>query len=225
MLFEYELFNFEGKCHQMVTTEMLDIYDEQDQHLGTCERSEVHRLGHWHHTFHCWLIRDTVDGRLLVFQKRHPDKDTFPDMYDITAAGHLSAGETFIDAAREIQEELGLPLRYEQLTHVLDIRDETFGSTRHGAFIDREVSSVFGAFSPYELPKYQLQQDEVSGIFEAPLQAMIELYQGKCNEVMASGVYTTDTTATIHKLTVHREQFVPHEGHYYIDVFQKLLTL
>lgn len=209
----------------MVTTEWLDIYDEQDQHLGICERSEVHRLGHWHHTFHCWLIRDTSEGRQLVFQQRHPDKDTFPDMYDITAAGHLSAGETFIEAAREIQEELGVPLHYEQLTHLLDVRDETIGSTRHGAFIDREVSSVFGAFSPYELQQYQLQVDEVSGIFEAPLQAMIELYQGTRDKVMASGVYTTDSTPMIHQLTVQREQFVPHEGNYCIDVFQKLLTL
>lgn len=209
----------------MVTIEWLDIYDEHDQHLGICERSEVHRLGHWHHTFHCWLIRDTAKGRQLIFQERHPDKDTFPSMYDITAAGHLAAGETFMDAAREIQEELGVPLRYEQLTHLLDVRDEIFGSTRHGNFIDREVSHVFGAFSPYELHQYQLQADEVSGIFEASLQEMLALYQGKCDEVIASGVYTTDSTSTIHKLTIRREQFVPHEGNYCIDVFQKLLTL
>lgn len=211
----------------MPMQELLDIYDEQDRYIGTCERAEVHRLGHWHHTFHCWLIRDTPDGRMLVFQKRHHSKDTFPNLYDITAAGHLSAGETLEEAAREIEEELGIPMRFEQLTHLIDERYEERGATVHGAFIDREVSSVFGAFSPLELHEYRLQDDEVAGIFEASLTDMLELFSGKRPSVPARGIYTSaaPSSADAIQVKVTMRDFVPHSPHYGEVVFQKLLDL
>lgn len=121
----------------MADHELLDIYDEQDQHIGVCPRSEVHRVGHWHHTFHCWLVRDTEAGRMLVFQQRQHNKDTFPDLYDITAAGHLLAGETVEQAVRELEEELGVPLRFDQLTPLFITRDGWEFESPSGTLIDR----------------------------------------------------------------------------------------
>ncbi len=214
----------------MAAHELLDIYDEHDRHLGVCPRSEVHRVGHWHHTFHCWLVRDTNAGRMLVFQKRQHHKDTFPDLYDITAAGHLLAGESVEQAVRELEEELGVPLRFDQLTPLFIARDEWHGEVAHGALIDREVSSVFGACSPLQLQEYQLQADEVAGIFEAPLSQMMELFSGQRDAVEATGVYgaaddaQVDSRPYVHTV-VTLEQFVPQPHGYYEQTCELLAQL
>ncbi|WP_322923524.1 NUDIX hydrolase [Paenibacillus campi] len=214
----------------MAAYELLDIYDEQDRHLGVCTRAEVHRLGHWHHTFHCWLVHDTEAGRMLVFQKRQHTKDTFPNLYDITAAGHLLAGETMEQAVRELEEELGVPLRFNQLTPLFVTRDEWVGEGASGRLIDREVSSVFGACSPFTLQQYRLQADEVAGLFEAPLIQMLELFHGERTAVEAIGVYgQTDGTIDAEQPYVHvqvtLEQFVPQPHGYYEQTCTSLQQL
>ncbi|WP_338131097.1 NUDIX hydrolase [Cohnella rhizosphaerae] len=125
--------------------ELFDIYDEQDLPIGTATRSEAHTRGLWHHTFHCWLARRGEDGRArILFQRRNKDKDTNPDRFDITAAGHLSAGETVRDAVRELEEELGLRVSLEDLTPLGTFREEDEGFAQGVKYIDREVSEVYG---------------------------------------------------------------------------------
>lgn len=62
-----------------MNSELLDIYDDEDNPLGTASRRDAHAKGYWHHTFHCWLARDTSTYRRLLFQQRQDTKDTFPD--------------------------------------------------------------------------------------------------------------------------------------------------
>jgi 8-oxo-dGTP pyrophosphatase MutT (NUDIX family) len=48
------------------------------------------------------------DGRLLV-HRRAPDKDVWPDRWDVAAGGVVGAGEAWdAAAARELAEEVGL---------------------------------------------------------------------------------------------------------------------
>jgi isopentenyldiphosphate isomerase len=54
----------------------------------------------------------------LFLQKRSAHKDEFPGLWDSSAAGHLDAGESYIDCARrELAEELGIisPVELEPL--------------------------------------------------------------------------------------------------------------
>ena len=73
--------------------ELVDIFDENMTFLGTALKSQAHREGLWHKTFHCWLAQKTPEGKTLVWlQLRNPDKDIFPDKLDISAAGNIRAG-------------------------------------------------------------------------------------------------------------------------------------
>jgi isopentenyldiphosphate isomerase len=48
------------------------------------------------------------DGRLLI-HRRAPDKDVWPDRWDVAAGGVVGAGEEWeVAAARELAEEVGL---------------------------------------------------------------------------------------------------------------------
>jgi isopentenyl-diphosphate delta-isomerase type 1 len=87
--------------------EFFDVLDEYGNLTGkVCPRSIVHRNGYYHATVHIWVINKS--GSILL-QKRSGTKDTHPGLWDISCAGHLSAGDTPLDAAvRELNEELGI---------------------------------------------------------------------------------------------------------------------
>ncbi|MGB2992011.1 MAG: NUDIX hydrolase, partial [Paenisporosarcina sp.] len=88
--------------------EVLSIFDENHQKIGEQSRDVIHTEGHWHETFHCWIVQMKLDVPYLYFQQRSKVKKDFPNLYDITAAGHLLAHEMVHDGLREVEEELGL---------------------------------------------------------------------------------------------------------------------
>lgn len=103
---------YEGK-----EMEMFDIRTPEGEPTGEVkERSAVHRDGDWHGTAHIWLVRRKNGKIEVLLQKRSRLKETFPGCYDASCAGHLSAGDSFIQGAlRELQEELGLEAKEEDL--------------------------------------------------------------------------------------------------------------
>ena len=90
--------------------EMFDIRTPEGVLTGEVkERSAVHRDGDWHGTAHIWLVRQNGGKTEVLLQKRSSRKETFPGCYDVSCAGHLSAGDSFVEGAlRELEEELGL---------------------------------------------------------------------------------------------------------------------
>ena len=94
--------------------EYLDIVDEKCRPTGeTALKSEAHAKGLYHNTIHLWLY--TTKGEILLQQRSHK-KIIFPLLWDVSVAGHIDAGETFIEAViRETEEEIGLKLEVEAL--------------------------------------------------------------------------------------------------------------
>ena len=70
-------------------------------------KKEAHRKGKWHSAIHIWIF--SSDMKKILLQKRCPNKDLFPNMWDISVGGHISSGEEpLVSAKRELSEELGL---------------------------------------------------------------------------------------------------------------------
>ncbi|MFC4811160.1 NUDIX hydrolase [Paenibacillus sp. GCM10023250] len=204
--------------------ERFDIYDERGAHLGTAPRSEVHARGLWHRSIHCWLARRDGGRKLVLFQQRAEGKDTFPGLFDITAAGHLAAGETMRDAAREIEEELGFAVPFEALIPLGKARKEAAGTAKGLAFVDREISGVYGCVYEGPLSALTLQREEVAGVYEAELADMIALFEGRTNRVRAAGFRLgTDGAPEDAEADVEAASFVPRPASYYSGVFRDLL--
>jgi len=92
--------------------EIFDICDADDNVTGQAPRSVVHARKWLHRAVHIWVFNSK--GEFLT-HLRSAIKDEFPSTYTSSASGHLSAGETYDEAApRELEEELGLraPLTY-----------------------------------------------------------------------------------------------------------------
>ena len=97
-----------------MTDELIDICNEQNNLLGIQKmKSEAHKKGLWHRAVHIWMYNSK--GEILI-QLRARKKELHPNLWDISAAGHVSAyEEPIISAVREIGEELGLQVKKENL--------------------------------------------------------------------------------------------------------------
>jgi isopentenyldiphosphate isomerase len=153
--------------------ELLDILDESGRPTGeVLEKSEAHRLGLWHRCFHCWICGSDAAGPYLLLQRRAAAKDTWPGHLDITAAGHLSAGEETLDGLREIEEELGLQVDPERLVPLGTIRVEQ----QLPAGYDREFHEVFLLRDDTPPQNLRLQTEEVESIYRLNLDDVETLY-------------------------------------------------
>ena len=94
--------------------ELFDVIDEDGNKTGQVkERGVAHRDGTLHSTVHIWIVRPNREsGYDILLQKRSECKDSNPGAYDISSAGHVSAGDELMESAlREMEEELIVNLR------------------------------------------------------------------------------------------------------------------
>ena len=156
--------------------EYLDIYDANFNHIGTEDRNKVHERGLWHQTIHCWIIRP--NGKIVV-QMRGANILSHPNTLDISAAGHLRAGEKLKDCVREVKEEIGIDIEFDALTYLGYFR-RTSDSVRDGQpNHNREFTHVFFVKDETPLREYQLQKDEVDGIYEMDIDKALALFFGE----------------------------------------------
>ena len=142
--------------------EILDTFDEGMKWVGTASRQEVHRVGAWHQTFHCWVLHRTQEGDFLLLQRRHETKDTHPNKLDISCAGHLETGEKPSDGIRELREELGIEVAFNSLQTVGVYKN----SVHSGDVKDNEFCNIFVLVRNDEtLSNYSPALGEVSGLY------------------------------------------------------------
>lgn len=58
--------------------ELLTTFDDNGNITGTAPRDEVHRLGLWHETFHCWFVSKEQDMLHIYLQLRSELKKIMP---------------------------------------------------------------------------------------------------------------------------------------------------
>ncbi|CAA9413001.1 MAG: Putative Nudix hydrolase YfcD [uncultured Rubrobacteraceae bacterium] len=143
--------------------ELIDVRDESGGRTGEVAwKSEAHRSGLWHRCFHCWIFGvDAGTGEpYLLVQRRTARKDTWPGYLDVTAAGHLAAGEESLDGLREVEEELGLRVDPGRLVPLGTRRVEQ----RIPGGLDREFHDVFLLPDNTDPADLRLQKEEVESV-------------------------------------------------------------
>jgi isopentenyldiphosphate isomerase len=163
--------------------EFVDVYDENLRPVGVLPRAEVHATGSWHRSIHCWVVRSVPPGSIL-FQKRHPGQEMFPNRWDVTAAGHYRAGERVEDALREIREELGRTVALEEL-HPLGIKIDVAAVD---GMVNREFCDVFLYRCAAAAADYRLDAAEVAGLAEMTIDDGLLLFSGRRPSVPVRGI-------------------------------------
>lgn len=153
---------------------MLDVLDETGEATGeVAPKDEAHRLGLWHRCFHCWIV--DPGGPYLFVQRRAAGKETWPGRLDVSAAGHLRAGEEVLDGLREVEEELGLVAPPGELMSLGTRRIER---EIPGVGIDREFQEAFLLVKTLSPEDLCLQREEVAAILRLRLEDVEALREG-----------------------------------------------
>ena len=139
--------------------ELIEVLTPDGTPTGVSKpKPEIHRDGDWHRAVHVWIINP--DNRILL-QRRSVRKENNPGLWDVSAAGHVSAGEDVVDAAiREVHEELGMTLHREELQHIATLRESCVLNA--GTYFDNEFHEIF--IVRREVGELVLQADEVDEV-------------------------------------------------------------
>lgn len=142
-----------------VMTELLDVLDEEGNQTGNVEtKAEIYKKGLWHRSVHIWIINDNKE---LLVQKRNPNKKTFPNLWAISSAGHVVAGETSIESGlRELKEELDIDAKKEDLEYLFTIKRV---QPHHNSYI-RVFDDVYLLRRNIDVDKTKLQVEELTDI-------------------------------------------------------------
>jgi isopentenyldiphosphate isomerase len=136
--------------------EYLDIVDENNNLTGeVLSKKQAHKMGKLHRKVHIWALNNNKE---LLLQKRSFINKTNQNLWDVSAGGHISTGESVIDGAlRELREEIGVVAKEDELINVAIVKKDinpqnkefiyifiimTSLSEDDFIFIDKEVSEV-----------------------------------------------------------------------------------
>ena len=156
--------------------EYLDVCDENGRPTGAVvERDQAHREGILHRTVHIWIARREAGQWQVLLQKRSRNKDSNPGMFDTSSAGHIDAGEEPLPSAlRELEEELGLSVRAEELREIGHVRVR-FDKDFHGwLFRDNEYVHVYACTREVDAASLRLQESELETVCWFALDDVLE---------------------------------------------------
>lgn len=159
--------------------ELFDILNEDGTKSGVIrERGVAHREGSLHATAHIWVVRpNEKSGYDVMLQKRSQNKDSNPGSYDISSAGHISAGDEVLPSAlRELSEELGICAKQEEL-HYVGVHQKRSEKVFYGKpFRDHERSYIYVYREPVDIENLIIQESELEKViwmdYEACRQAI-----------------------------------------------------
>ncbi|XP_020587951.1 nudix hydrolase 3 isoform X1 [Phalaenopsis equestris] len=144
--------------------ELLDVLTKTGEKTGVSKpRGLVHRDGDYHRAVHVWIYSEST--RELLLQRRADCKDSWPGLWDISSAGHISAGDSsLITARRELHEELGISLPNDAFELIFVFLQECV--INDGKFINNEYNDVYlvTTLSPIPQEAFNLQETEVSSV-------------------------------------------------------------
>lgn len=145
--------------------ELIDVLNEKGEKTGeVVAKPEVHRLGLWHASAHIWILNSK--GELLI-QRRALEKETSPGCWDISVAGHLSAGDSaLVGAVREFQEEIGISIESTELKF-LGVQT-TQEIHQNGVYINNEFEHVFLVKKDIPIESMVISKEEVMEVKYIP---------------------------------------------------------
>lgn len=168
--------------------EQIDVLNMDGTPSGySCGRTKIHAEGLWHRTVHIWAFDG--EGKIL-FQLRSAQKENNPGLYDTSCAGHITAGDSSLNAAvRELREELGITKSSRDLEYVFEAIHKSV--LNGGSYLDNEY---------YDVYKIVLSDEEIQSLVPQP------------GEVDGFVWMTREQFFARHKL--HPEKFVDHPKDY-----------
>ena len=140
--------------------ELFDVLDENGEFTNQIEtREECHNKGLWHKAVVVFII--SLDNKRVLLQQRNANKKLWPNLWDITAGGHVLNGEFgYQTVIRETKEEIGIDITKNDLEFIGSTRSENIS----GNIINRHFNEYYIVHKDLDINDIVLQEDEVQNI-------------------------------------------------------------
>ena len=160
--------------------EQIDIYNEKGEIIGQGGKRESHFNASWHKVAHVWIYNSK--GQILM-QQRTVGNIYYSGLWDISAGGHVGVGEDLdISAARELEEEIGISVKGEELDKYKQIKLDCF--QRENNYKNREFVQLYFLKYDCDINELQLQESEVQAVKWIDLDTFIhELKDAKTKDL------------------------------------------
>ena len=139
--------------------EKFDVLNELGEFTGkVATREECHKEGLWHRAVYGFIIDENQN---ILLQKRSANKKLWPNMWDVTAGGHVDSGEFGRQALiREVKEELGIDINDNDIKYLV-------GSTsinEQGDIINKNYNECYLITKSINISDITVQENEVSEV-------------------------------------------------------------
>jgi isopentenyldiphosphate isomerase len=195
-------------------SELFDVVRADGKPTGQVKRrADVHRDGDWHRSVHVW-VAGIGDGQpFLMFQRRGLKKDTWPGRLDATVGGHYRHGESTGEALREVEEEIGVEVRDEDLRR-LGVR--LCASESEPGILDREIQDLFLFRDDRPLTDYRPDPTELDALVRLSIDYLLKLFAGEVDEIIGVNIRPGETSATT--VTINQVDFIPTNDNYFYRI-------
>jgi isopentenyldiphosphate isomerase len=168
--------------------EIIDIYDNKDGELiplGTMEKHEAETKGIWHKVSRVHLVKKIDNEFYVILQRRGRHKRLGALNFAIAVSEHVWAGESDIDACtRGVREELGISIDKSKLKKKYNLNF----IVDSGDIKERTYNTTYIAVYNKGLESFTLRKNELEGIYLVSVRRMIDLFEGKINNVEVKGL-------------------------------------
>lgn len=139
--------------------EKFDVLTEDGKYTDRVEtRDDCHKYGLWHKAVALFIINSQNQ---VLLQKRSQNKKLWPNLWDISAGGHVLAGEFGFEAIiREIKEELGIDIDKNDILFI----GSAISTNIKGNIINNHFNEYYIVNKDVDISKLTLQKEEVSEV-------------------------------------------------------------
>lgn len=139
--------------------EKLDVLNEKGEFTNqVATREECHENGYWHKAVVVFILNSKNQ---VLLQQRSATKKAWPNLWDITAGGHVLANEFGIDAViRETKEEIGLEISKNDLFFI----GATISKNEKNGMKDNHFNEYYIVRKEIDPKDLILQKEEVQDI-------------------------------------------------------------
>ena len=140
--------------------ELFDVLDKNGEYINQIEtRDDCHKNGLWHKAVVVFII--SMDNKKVLLQQRSSNKKLWPNLWDITAGGHVLSGEFgYQTVIRETKEEIGIDINKNDLEFIGCSTSENIS----GDIINRHFNEYYIVHRDIDIKDIVLQEDEVQDI-------------------------------------------------------------
>lgn len=140
--------------------EYFDVLNSNGEYTNeVASREECHEKGLYHKAVVVFII--STDGNKILLQQRSANKKLWPNLWDVTAGGHVLTNELGYQAViRETKEEIGVDIKLNDLEFIGSTTSENI----KGNIINRHFNEYYIVYKDIDIKDIKLQVEEVQDI-------------------------------------------------------------